>query len=222
MTDMVLRVPRSLLALLILGQAGCAVQREAAPQALSLPAEPTAIAIAMTVETIAGVGHAGGETPPADVCDPGPARSPVPPQVQMSRPSVHAGRQAVRERAQAPSPDIGVRGLEQRLLQALQEVDDAYLASQVLAVSVRSLGGAWLALSLIAGVSSPVESTPALPRQIMRWVPAVQQPAVVQAALYRRAGLALIRRASVAEFVFGALILSLALLRFRAMLARQG
>ena len=80
----------------------------------------------------------------------------------------------------------------------------------------------YVVLYLISGAATPVESMPVLLQQIVRWVPSAQYAAVVQAVLYRGAGLAVVWQPLVAEFIFGALILSLALLRFRAMLARQG
>lgn len=73
---------------------------------------------------------------------------------------------------------------------------------------------------LLSGAATPVASMPAPVQAIARWLPTTQFVSLTQAVLYRGAGPGVVWRQLVAIVMAGALFLTLALVRFRSMLAR--
>jgi len=75
---------------------------------------------------------------------------------------------------------------------------------------------------LLSGAATPVESMPPLVQAIVRFAPTTQFVAMTQAILYRDAGIETVWPQMTVVIASGALFLTLALSRFRSMLARQG
>ncbi|WP_018268407.1 ABC transporter permease [Methylosinus sp. LW4] len=75
---------------------------------------------------------------------------------------------------------------------------------------------------LLSGAATPVESMPEAVQGLVRFAPTTQFVSMTQAVLYRSAGLDTVWPQIAVVIVSGAIFLSLALSRFRSMLARQG
>jgi ABC-2 type transport system permease protein len=75
---------------------------------------------------------------------------------------------------------------------------------------------------LLSGAATPVESMPEAVQAIVRFAPTTQFVSMTQAVLYRSAGLDTVWPQIAVVIASGAMFLSLALSRFRSMLARQG
>lgn len=75
---------------------------------------------------------------------------------------------------------------------------------------------------LLSGAATPIESMPAMLQAIASVLPTTQFVTLSQAILYRGAGLGVIWPQLLAIAAWGAAFVSLAVHRFRAMLARQG
>ncbi|WP_400771142.1 ABC transporter permease [Methylosinus sporium] len=75
---------------------------------------------------------------------------------------------------------------------------------------------------LLSGAATPVESMPEAVQAIVRFAPTTQFVSMTQAVLYRSAGLDTVWPQIAVVIASGAIFLSLALSRFRSMLARQG
>ena len=80
----------------------------------------------------------------------------------------------------------------------------------------------YVVLYLLSGAATPVESMPLLIQHIVQLSPATQFVKLTQAVLYRGAGVDIVWPQLLAVAAAGALFLSVALARFRSMLARQG
>ena len=80
----------------------------------------------------------------------------------------------------------------------------------------------YVVLYLLSGASTPVESMPSYMQHIVQFSPTTQFVTLTQAVIYRGAGFDVVWPPLLAEIAFGALFLSVALARFRDMLARQG
>ncbi|HEY8065149.1 MAG TPA: ABC transporter permease [Methylosinus sp.] len=75
---------------------------------------------------------------------------------------------------------------------------------------------------LLSGAATPVESMPEAVQGLVRFAPTTQFVSMTQAVLYRNAGFDTVWPQIAVVIVSGAIFLSLALSRFRSMLARQG
>jgi len=75
---------------------------------------------------------------------------------------------------------------------------------------------------LLSGAATPVESMPVPIQAVVKLLPTTQFVAMTQAILYRNAGLTIIWPQLLVVTLSGGLFLTLALARFRSMLARQG
>jgi ABC-2 type transport system permease protein len=75
---------------------------------------------------------------------------------------------------------------------------------------------------LLSGAATPVESMPLALQPIARLLPTTQFVAMAQAILYRDAGLDVVWPQLAIVTASGAIFLTLAVARFRSMLARQG
>lgn len=80
----------------------------------------------------------------------------------------------------------------------------------------------FIALNLLSGATTPLDSMPEALVRIMQFSPTTQFIAASQAILYRAAGLEAVIGRFVAVAAIGGLFLTLALARFRAMLTAQG
>lgn len=80
----------------------------------------------------------------------------------------------------------------------------------------------FIALNLLSGATTPLDSMPEALVQIMQFSPTTQFIAASQAILYRAAGLEAVIGQFLAVAAIGGLFLTLALARFRAMLTAQG
>jgi ABC-2 type transport system permease protein len=77
-------------------------------------------------------------------------------------------------------------------------------------------------MMLLSGGNTPLESMPALLRNIMSFSPSTHFVSFAQAILYRGAGLDVVWREFLAVAIMGAVFFALALLRFRAVSAQTG
>ncbi len=75
---------------------------------------------------------------------------------------------------------------------------------------------------MLSGAATPVESMPVPIQDVVKFSPTTQFVAMTQAILYRGAGLDVVWPQLAVVTASGGLFLTLALLRFRSMLARQG
>ncbi|CAN2536266.1 Inner+membrane+transport+permease+YhhJ [Methylocapsa aurea] len=75
---------------------------------------------------------------------------------------------------------------------------------------------------LLSGAATPVESMPEAVQGLVKFAPTTQFVSMTQAVLYRSAGLDTVWPQIAVVIASGAIFLSLALSRFRSMLARQG
>ena len=80
----------------------------------------------------------------------------------------------------------------------------------------------FIALNLLSGATTPLDSMPEALVRIMQFSPTTQFIAASQAILYRAAGLEVVIGRFLAVAAIGGLFLTLALARFRAMLTAQG
>ncbi|WP_333806403.1 ABC transporter permease [Phenylobacterium sp.] len=80
----------------------------------------------------------------------------------------------------------------------------------------------FIALNLLSGATTPLDSMPEALVQVMQFSPTTQFIAASQAILYRAAGLEAVIGQFLAVAAIGGLFLTLALARFRAMLTAQG
>jgi ABC-2 type transport system permease protein len=80
----------------------------------------------------------------------------------------------------------------------------------------------FIALNLLSGATTPLDSMPEALVRIMQFSPTTQFIAASQAILYRAAGLEAVIGQFLAVTAIGGLFLALALARFRAMLTAQG
>ena len=80
----------------------------------------------------------------------------------------------------------------------------------------------FIALNLLSGATTPLDSMPEALVQVMQFSPTTQFIAASQAILYRAAGLEVVIGRFLAVAAIGGLFLTLALARFRAMLTAQG
>lgn len=80
----------------------------------------------------------------------------------------------------------------------------------------------FIALNLLSGATTPLDSMPEALVRIMQFSPTTQFIAASQAILYRAAGLEAVIGQFLAVAAIGGLFLTLALARFRAMLTAQG